>query len=176
MAALEREMQPVAPFRLDARLDVLKIPCCTRTPEIEKQIEEFRRNREKLGNLERAAITSYETWDKDGRIADVPVQCLRIGDIALVGLPAEVFTAVGLELKRGSPAAQTFVVECANEKIGYVPPRDQAHRGAYGERPIQTRHLVEDAAEKMVASALASLGAMWGGKQAGRPAGGVESA
>lgn len=155
--ANERVERPVENVRLDCRLETLKIACWTRTPEMAAVIEGYKQQ-EELGNLEKAAITCYETWDKDGTIMDVPVQCLRIGDVAVVGLPAEIFTALGLEIKRYSPARQTFVVELANTRAsGYVPPIEQAHRGGYGERPIQTRWLAPEAGCLMVDSALKSL-------------------
>jgi hypothetical protein len=107
-------------------------------------------------------IEFYELWDKEEKVADVPVQCLRIGDVAIVGLPGEPFTALGLDIKRGSPAKQTFVVGYANDwRAAYVVPADQAHRGAYGERPCEARYLVDTAAKMMVDSALNSLRDMW---------------
>ena len=99
---------PLAPV-VDYRCETLTIPYCARTPELKEKMEALRK-RDDLSTLERAGLVSYDTWDKDGASASAPVQCLRVGDVAFVGLPAEVFTVLGLEVKRYSPAKQTFVV------------------------------------------------------------------
>ena len=55
-----------------------------------------------------------ETW----------LQVLRIGDVALVGVPAEFFTQLGLDLKNRSPFRHTYIAELANDWIGYLPNRE----------------------------------------------------
>jgi hypothetical protein len=160
MLALERTLLPLLCPMVDSRAEVLTIPYCSRTPELNAKMD-LLRQRTDLAPLDQIALTCYEAWDKDGKSGSVPVQCLRVGDVAFVGLPAEVFTAIGLEIKRYSPAKQTFVVSCANEKFGYIPPADQADRGAYGELPTQARYLVAEAGPIMVESALKSLQSLW---------------
>jgi len=59
------------------------------------------------------------------------VQALRIGDLALVGAPGELFVELGLEIKRRSPFAQTMVLELANDSVGYIPTRRAFEEGAY---------------------------------------------
>jgi putative heme-binding domain-containing protein len=59
------------------------------------------------------------------------VQAMRIGDVALVGVPAEYFTALGLEIKRRSPFKNTFIAELANDWIGYLPTREGHALGGY---------------------------------------------
>jgi neutral ceramidase len=59
------------------------------------------------------------------------VQALRIGDLALVSAPGELFVELGLEIKRRSPFAQTMVVELANDSVGYLPTRRAYEEGAY---------------------------------------------
>lgn len=61
----------------------------------------------------------------------LPIQALRIGDTALVGLPGEVFAEVGLELRQRSPFAHTVPVGLANDTIGYVAPDYQMDLGGY---------------------------------------------
>ncbi len=62
-----------------------------------------------------------ETW----------VQAVRIGDIALVGVPAEYFTQLGLDIKNRSPFRHTYVAELANDWIGYLPNREGHKLGGY---------------------------------------------
>jgi hypothetical protein len=49
------------------------------------------------------------------------VQAIALGEIAIVGVPAEYFTGLGQEIKARSPFRHTIVVELANDYIGYVP-------------------------------------------------------
>ncbi|WP_240911422.1 hypothetical protein [Paludisphaera soli] len=59
------------------------------------------------------------------------VQAIRIGDTAVVGVPAEFFTVLGQDIKRRSPFRDTFVFELANDYIGYVPDRKGFELGGY---------------------------------------------
>jgi hypothetical protein len=59
------------------------------------------------------------------------LQAMRIGDVYLVAVPAEFFTALGLEIKRRSPHRYTFVCGLSNDYIGYTPTREGFDRGGY---------------------------------------------
>ncbi|APW59265.1 hypothetical protein [Paludisphaera borealis] len=59
------------------------------------------------------------------------VQAVRIGDVAVVGVPAEFFTVLGQDIKRRSPFRYTYVFELANDYIGYVPDRKGHELGGY---------------------------------------------
>jgi len=59
------------------------------------------------------------------------LQAIRIGDVALVGVPAEYFTTLSLDIKRRSPFRYTFVAELANDWIGYLPDRKAHELGGY---------------------------------------------
>ncbi|MCE2438344.1 MAG: hypothetical protein J4F39_02845 [Candidatus Latescibacteria bacterium] len=71
------------------------------------------------------------------RMADVPdetrtwVQALRIGDLALVGVPGELLVRPGLEIKKRSPFGQTIVLELANDSVGYLPDEQACKEGGY---------------------------------------------
>ena len=62
-----------------------------------------------------------ETW----------IQALRIGDVAIAGVPAEYFTKLGIDIKKRSPFRQTIVAELANDWIGYLPDREGHELGGY---------------------------------------------
>jgi neutral ceramidase len=62
-----------------------------------------------------------ETW----------VQVLRLGDVAIVGVPAEYFTQLGLDIKNRSPFRYTYVAELANDWIGYLPNYEGHKLGGY---------------------------------------------
>jgi hypothetical protein len=59
------------------------------------------------------------------------LQVLRIGDVAVVGVPAEYFTGLGLDIKRRSPFRHTLIAELANDWIGYLPDRKAFELGGY---------------------------------------------
>jgi len=59
------------------------------------------------------------------------VQALRIGGLAIVGIPAEYFVEFGLSIKGRSPAEATFIIELANDCVGYVPTEEGFEQGAY---------------------------------------------
>ncbi|MCB1207640.1 MAG: neutral/alkaline non-lysosomal ceramidase N-terminal domain-containing protein, partial [Verrucomicrobiae bacterium] len=51
----------------------------------------------------------------------VPVQAIRVGDLAICGLPFEVLVEIGLELREKSPFGETMVIGLANGRHGYLP-------------------------------------------------------
>ena len=52
-------------------------------------------------------------------------------DLALVAIPAEVFTEFGLEIKAGSPLSSTFLLGYTNGYIGYIPSQAEYQRSGY---------------------------------------------
>ncbi|HEV8000753.1 MAG TPA: PVC-type heme-binding CxxCH protein [Planctomycetaceae bacterium] len=68
---------------------------------------------------------------EQGHERETYVQALRIGDVAIVGVPAEYFTALGVDIKQRSPFKFTYVAELANDWIGYLPDREGLHLGGY---------------------------------------------
>ena len=87
------------------------------------------------------------------------VQAMRIGDLAIVGLPGEVFCGLGLEIKRRSPFAHTLILELANDSIGYLPTRAAFHEGGY--EPASCDWL-PGCGETLVEAAVVALGELGG--------------
>jgi hypothetical protein len=56
---------------------------------------------------------------------------MRIGDVAIVGVPAEFFTVLGRDIKKQSPFRSTYIAELANDWIGYLPDRRGHELGGY---------------------------------------------
>lgn len=158
--AAERVMEPAGVTPVDYRLRNIKLPRLVKTHESDRIIEEIKKKPVK-NNLEEAWIKKYENWSPHPEEARVPVQCVRIGDMAITGLPGEIFTSVGLEIKRYSPSDATMVVELANDAAGYFPPVEQACRGGYGEWPFGSRRFCPEAATIMANAAIEMLHDMW---------------
>ncbi len=60
------------------------------------------------------------------------VQAIRISDqLAIVGLPGELFVEHGLAIKEDSPFAMTLVIELTNSHIAYVPTKEAFKQGSY---------------------------------------------
>lgn len=70
-----------------------------------------------------------ETYGADTITLDV--QCLAFGDVCLVGVPGELLTELGLELKWHSPFRRTFVAYCATGYDGYISPPNMMAAGGY---------------------------------------------
>ncbi len=68
--------------------------------------------------------------DKGFRPVRTEVQALAIGPVAFVSVPGELFVELGLAIQKRSPFPYTFVVEQANDGIGYIPTKD-SFVGAY---------------------------------------------
>ncbi len=154
--------EPMTALALDSRIVTLSIPYYTRDEALFAELKALRA-KPKRSPFEDYTLKRGEAWPHDGKIADVPVQVIRIGDVGVVALPAEIFVGIGLDIKKWSPAPSTFVVELANARVStYVATTDQAERGAYGAKPILSRWLCADAGRRMADAAVTTLHQMWG--------------
>ncbi len=139
----------------------VSVPYYTRTPEIMAEVAELKKC-DNLGAPEAYFVQAVEEWPFDGKTCDVPLQALRIGELALVAIPAQIFNTIGQEMKHWSPARQTMIVELANTRVtSYVPTADQVERGAYGSRPIVSRWLSTDTGRRMIDAVLVMLQELW---------------
>jgi hypothetical protein len=59
------------------------------------------------------------------------VTVARIGDIAFVGLGAEVCTEIGMAIKAGSPCERTFVITHCNGAASYLPTKEMYVQDGY---------------------------------------------
>ena len=66
-----------------------------------------------------------------GEERETSLQVIRLGDIALVGVPGEMFSRLGWEIRRRSPFRHTYVIGLANDTIGYVGDLAAYQLGGY---------------------------------------------
>jgi len=59
------------------------------------------------------------------------LEVVRIGTLAMAGIPCEVFAITGLRIRAASPMDYTFTVMLANGWDGYLPPPEQMAMGGY---------------------------------------------
>ncbi|MDF2671392.1 MAG: Neutral ceramidase [Paenibacillus sp.] len=70
--------------------------------------------------------------DNPQHIAEIEVQAFRLGELAIVGLPGEIFVEFGLKLKADSPFPYTMVnTLCNSSTIGYVCTKEAYEQGGY---------------------------------------------
>lgn len=82
-------------------------------------------------NWERLMVGMAE--ETEGMDAGYPAEiwAMRLGDLGIVGLPGEVLTEIGMQIKQRSPFRHTMVVSLANGSIGYLPTDDAVAEGGY---------------------------------------------
>jgi len=92
-------------------------------------------------NYARQKIRAHEREEDS---LTVKVQAIRIGDLAVCGIPFETFVEIGLDLKDRSPFSQTMVIGLANGRHGYLPTPEQHRLGGY-ETWLGTNQVQKDA-------------------------------
>ena len=84
--------------------------------------------------------------------ATVPVTlaALRVGELAILAIPCEVFVEIGLELKRTSPFKPTFTIELANGYNGYLPTEKHHALGGYETWRARSSYLEVGASSRII--------------------------
>jgi hypothetical protein len=90
----------------------------------------------------------------------VPIHALRVGDLGLVGLPGEVFTEIGLDIKARSPFPQTMNIGIANDTVGYVATDQALAEGSYETRLCRHVRAPEGTGKLWADTAVAGLEAL----------------
>ena len=68
---------------------------------------------------------------QQGQARQTTLQAMIIGEVAIVGVPGELFTGLGVHLKERSPFQHTCVVSLVNDWMGYLPDREAHTLGGY---------------------------------------------
>ena len=108
--------------------------------------------RRRLDNAREGTPGRYE----DGEPVNIRLGVIRIGNIALASVDAEIYSAIGLQFKAASPLANTMLVTLANgmANSGYVP--NDASFGAYTFQVLGSR-LRPGCAEDGIVNGLVAL-------------------
>lgn len=93
---------------------------------------------------------------------EVPIHTLRIGDLGIVGLPGEVFTEIGLDIKGRSPFPQTMNIGIANDTVGYVATDKALAEGSYETRLCRHVRAPQGTGKLWADTAVAGLEALRG--------------
>lgn len=111
-----------------------------------------------------------ELYDVQNEIDELEVMVVQIDDVAIVGLPGEMFNEFGLYIKKNSPYKNTLVVNLANGNYKYFPTEISFEQGPEGFLPMITGYETTPgttqydigAGEKLAESAVAQLKRMYG--------------
>lgn len=157
-----KNLKPVGCAPLRARSEIVELPLLKVTPaQVEEAKQTLAAVKDDRGANFMKQVRAYRTLEVAGRGGApyrVEVQVLALGsEVAWVGLPGEVFVELGLAIKKRSPFPHTFVVELANENIGYIPDRRSYAEGNY--EPESAR-CAPGSGEKLVETAAALLSAL----------------
>lgn len=137
-----------------------KLPLGRRLPSAERLAWAAPLNTSRAGAVPKSKEEVYAEqaeWIHANPSAELVLQALRLGDLAITALPNEVYGITGLKLKAQSPLPATFNIELANGAEGYIPPPEQHRLGGYTTWPARTAGLEEAAEPKIVESVLSLL-------------------
>jgi hypothetical protein len=102
------------------------------------EIEQAKKDMDKIGTAEMSFLDQVRTYkivdiqSRRGSTIPLEVQVFRLSDeVAVVGLPGEVFVEHGLAIKKASPFPITLVIELCQDDVAYVPTKKAFLEGSY---------------------------------------------
>jgi hypothetical protein len=128
-------LKPVETPKLAVRTATASVPIQQFTPEEIAQAKQdlFKVGTAQLSFLDQVKATKImQVQIRPAGALPLEVQVFRLSDdLAIVGLPGEVFVDLGLAIKRGSPFARTLVIELCNDTPAYIPTKKAFAEGSY---------------------------------------------
>jgi len=155
------ELKPLAEPMLSAQSEVIQVPLQRYGPQ---DLAWARENIKKVGTEELPFLKQVEAYKilslemLHSEALPLEVQVFRLGsDVAVVGLPGEVFVEMGLAIKQASPFPVTLVVELCQDAPGYIPTEKAFAEGSY--ETVNSR-IVSGGGEMLVKAAVRMLKAL----------------
>ncbi|MBA7680468.1 hypothetical protein ES703_88784 [subsurface metagenome] len=146
---------------LAVRSEIVQAPLQRYGPQ---RIAWARENIKKVGTRELSFLEQVEAYKilalemRRGETMPLEVQVFRLSrDVAVVGLPGEVFVDLGLAIKRASPFPTTLVIELCQDAPGYIPTKKAFAEGSY--ETVNSR-IAPGGGEMMVEAAVRLLKAL----------------
>lgn len=128
-------LETIAQPSLAVRNAIVEAPLQRYGPE---KVAWARENIKKVGTNDLSFLEQVEAYKildvemRQSRTIPLEVQVFRLSrDVAVVGLPGEVFVDLGLAIKRASPFATTLVIELCQDSPGYIPTKKAFAEGSY---------------------------------------------
>jgi len=91
----------------------------------------------------------------------LPVHVVRVGGLALIAEPCELYCQYGLEIRRRSPAEVTAILGLTDGYHGYCPTPEAIQGGGYSGEPIYWTRLAADAGGRLVDAACRLAHRVW---------------
>ena len=133
-----KDLAPVStnPLPLRAKSEVVELALPEVTSEqIDEATQTLAATKDDRGANFMKLVRAYRVLDiaeRAGQPHRVEVQVIALGkEVAWVSLPGEIFVELGLAIKKRTPFPHTYLVELANESIGYIPDRRSFAEGNY---------------------------------------------
>jgi hypothetical protein len=111
-----------------------------------------------------SALEALEEQDRRDRRVDLAhrelataMTLVTIGNLAIVGIPGELFVELGLAIRANPNFAQTLIAGYCNDLIGYIPTRAAYDEGGY---EVDTARIAAGSGETIVDTALSALATM----------------
>ena len=133
--AAAKSLKPAQPPALAVRSEIVRAPLqqYTAARHAQARSDMQRVDAPKMPFLKR--VEAYKILAlamRGGERIPLEVQVFRLSkDVAVVGLPGEVFVELGLAIKRASPFATTLVIELCQDAPGYLPTKKAFAEGSY---------------------------------------------
>jgi neutral ceramidase len=105
-----------------------------------------------------------DTAAQAGETFAAEVSAITLGEIALIGLPGEMFTAWGISIRSSSPFRFNLISGVTNDYIGYIPTREAFPQGGYETEFGRASFAEESAGEKLIDAAQRLLRSLERGK------------
>ena len=167
--ALDRAPRPLAKFA------VVKRPFSFKMRHLDEQVEDAKVLQycqkylpgaaEGVANVFRTMRRELAPHQSEPR--ETWLQAIALDDVAIVGVPAEYFTGLGMDIKKRSPFPHTVVVELANDWIGYLPDREAHQLGGYQTWMGHHSYAEEGTGERVADEVVSMLGQLKGSGVAG---------
>jgi len=133
--AKSESLKAIAEPSLAVRSEIVEVPLQRYGPE---RIAWAHENIKKVGTKELSFLEQVEAYKilaiemRGSRTIRLEVQVFRLSrDVAVVGLPGEVFVDLGLAIKKASPFERTLVIELCQDAPGYIPTEKAFAEGSY---------------------------------------------
>ncbi len=151
---------------VDLQIEV-RLPKAKQLQDAQKVLERVEAGEKIAGKELILAFGTMQLQERFGKqpLDTVPIHVVRIGEVALVTQPCELYCQFGLDIKRRSPARLTAVVGLADGYGGYCPTIAGVLGGGYSGQPISWARLEPLAGYRMVEAAGPMLNRLWRGEK-----------
>lgn len=121
----------IGPLRVSSRTASLPVRELPTVEEAEKELSRYEDPNMSAAVTERQMLRLARQYG-DKEALEFEIWAMSLGEAwGLVGLPGEVLSEIGLQIRQGSPFENTAVVSLALESLGYVPTDGAIEEGGY---------------------------------------------